>query len=151
KRIHTKKQKREIIKRKVVQTPRSIQEQLLFIEKNSDKVQRLYRKRVEKRIRKYMNQSVEIDENQLIQEIAVLYEKGDIQEEITRIKGHINHFKSVIEKGNEIGRKLDFIVQELHRETNTSGDKSIDVTISKATVNMKSKLEKIKEQIQNIE
>src|SRR5699024_12831463 len=100
---------------------------------------------------KYMKNSVEIDKKHNIQEIAVQYQNGYIQEEITRIKSHIDHFRSVIEQGNEIGRKLDLIVQELHREANTIGAKSIDATISEATVNMKSNIEKIKEQIQNIE
>src|SRR5699024_1921507 len=149
--ISPRQQEGEDLKRDVLQSPGSMQDTLLFMEQNRDKEQRRYVKRVEERIRKTMNQSVEIDENQLIQEIAVLSEKGDIQEEITRIKSHIDHFRSVIEQGNEIGRKLDFIVQELHREANTIGAKSIDATISEATVNMKSNIEKIKEQIQNIE
>lgn len=149
--LSTRQQEGEYLKREVLHRLENVQNTLSFIEQNSDKVQRLYRNRVEERIRKYMNRSVEIDENQLIQEIAVLSEKGDIQEEITRIKSHIDHFKSVIEQGSEIGRKLDFIVQELHREANTIGAKSIDATISEATVNMKSNIEKIKEQIQNIE
>src|SRR5699024_4517247 len=99
--ISTRQQEGEYLKREVLQRLGSIQETLLFIEQNSDKVQRLYRKRVEERIRKYMNQSVEIDENQLIHEIPVLSEKGDIQEENTRIKTHIDHIRSVIEQGNE--------------------------------------------------
>src|SRR5699024_11511192 len=94
-------QEGEYLKREVLQRLGSIQETLLFIEQNSDKVQRLYRKRVEERIRKYMNQSVEIDENQLIQEIDILSEKVDIQEEITRIKSHINNIKSGIVKDIE--------------------------------------------------
>src|SRR5699024_2560181 len=149
--ISTRQQEGVYLKREVLQRVGSIQETLLSIEQNSDKVQRLYQIRVEERIGKYINQYVENDENQLMQEIAELCEKGDIQEEITRIKIHIEHFKSVIEQCNEIGRKLDFIVQELHRESNTIGAKSIDATISEATVNMKSNIEKIKEQIQNIE
>src|SRR5699024_11780990 len=96
--ISTRQQAGDDLKREVLQRLGSIQETLLFIEQNSDMVQRLYRKRVEERIRKYMNQSVEIDENQLIQEIAVLSEKGDIQEEITRIESHIDYLRSVVEQ-----------------------------------------------------
>lgn len=144
-------QEGEYLKVEILQRLDDIQDTLSLVEQNSEKVHDLYRKRMEDRIRKHIDQSVDIDQNLLIQEIAVLAEKGDIQEEITRINSHINHFKSVAGQDEEMGRKLDFIVQEMHREANTIGAKSIDAATSKAIVSMKSDIEKIKEQIQNIE
>lgn len=109
-----------------------------------------YRKRVSERIEDFLLGEV-IDENRLHQEIAYLIERGDITEEIIRLFGHIEHFFNVLQTGGAIGRKLDFIIQEMHRETNTIGSKSMDTEISKKVVFLKGEIEKIKEQIQNIE
>lgn len=109
-----------------------------------------YRERIEKRIETYMNDSMNMDER-IRQEIALLAEKGDITEEIIRLKSHLNHFYELIPLNDPVGRKMDFIVQEMHREINTIGSKSSDSMIGQWTVNLKSEVEKIKEQVQNIE
>lgn len=93
----------------------------------------------------------DIDESRLIQEIAYLIEKSDITEEIVRIKSHLKHFEEVLNSGNTIGKKLDFLVQELRREINTISAKVQDVGISTRVVESKHELEKIKEQIQNLQ
>ena len=152
--IQTREQEGQYLKQDVLVRIDHIQDMLAYIESSKEDIQQRYRKRMEERVHKHLvEQSVEVDENLLIQEVAVLAEKGDIHEEITRICSHIDHFKTVIEQDAEvgIGRKLDFIVQEMHRETNTIGAKSIDAKISEKIVTMKSEIEKIKEQIQNIE
>ncbi|MEN1966933.1 YicC/YloC family endoribonuclease [Lentibacillus sp. N15] len=110
-----------------------------------------YRERIQQRIEAYINNKIETDNSRMYQEIALLAEKGDITEEVTRLFSHMNHFFTTIERETEIGRRLDFILQEMQRETNTIGAKSTDPKISEWVVSIKSELEKMKEQIQNIE
>ncbi len=92
-----------------------------------------------------------IDETRIITEAAIFAEKSDIGEETVRLRSHIKEFKKAIDTELPIGKKLDFMIQEMNRETNTMGSKANDVEISKIIVNMKSEIEKIREQIQNIE
>lgn len=94
---------------------------------------------------------VEIDETRLIQETAIIIEKSDITEEIVRIKSHLGLFADILRSGDTIGKKIDFFIQELRREVNTIGSKSQDIEIATAVVEMKHDLEKIKEQVQNLQ
>lgn len=94
---------------------------------------------------------LDIDESRLIQETAILLEKSDITEEIVRVKSHLKHIGEVLESGATVGKKMDFFIQELRREVNTIGSKSQDVEISTNVVEMKHELEKIKEQVQNLQ
>jgi uncharacterized protein (TIGR00255 family) len=94
---------------------------------------------------------IKVDEDRLEQEIAIYADKTDINEEIIRIKSHLNQFKDIFAKGGVIGRKMDFLAQELNREINTIGSKSPDVNITNYVVELKSLVGKIREQIQNIE
>ncbi len=96
-------------------------------------------------------ENVEIDEQRLLQEIAFLADRVDISEEITRIKSHLTQMRSILSEGGPVGRKLDFLIQELNRETNTIGSKSIDYQISELVINVKTEIEKIREQIQNLQ
>jgi uncharacterized protein (TIGR00255 family) len=95
--------------------------------------------------------SREIDSTRVIQEAAIMAEKLDISEEVNRIENHIKQFIETLEKGNVIGRKLDFLLQEIGREVNTIASKSGDYTISSFTVDMKIEIEKMREQVQNIQ
>ncbi|HLR54155.1 MAG TPA: YicC/YloC family endoribonuclease [Pseudogracilibacillus sp.] len=130
---------------------RQIEEQLKEIEANQPSINVEYRKRIRNRIEDHIDKDMNINESNLIQEIAVLAERGDIQEELTRLFSHLAHFEKVAEHSSAVGRKLDFITQEMHREANTIGSKSVDASISETIVSIKSDIEKIKEQIQNIE
>ena len=94
---------------------------------------------------------VEVDETRLIHETAILVEKSDITEEIVRIKSHLGLFSEILGSGDTIGKKIDFFIQELRREVNTIGSKSQDVEIATTVVEMKHDLEKIKEQVQNLQ
>lgn len=96
-------------------------------------------------------ENIDIDNDRLEQEIAIYADKTDINEEIIRIKSHLSQFKNRLEEGGVIGRKLDFLSQELNREINTIGSKSPDINITNEVVNMKSLVAKIREQIQNVE
>lgn len=92
-----------------------------------------------------------IDNNKIIQEAAIMAEKIDISEEISRIENHIKQFIETLHTGNSIGRKLDFILQEIGREVNTIAYKSTDYAISSSVIEMKTEIEKMREQVQNIQ
>lgn len=129
----------------------AVDEAVEKIDQNKKPLYEKYYERIKQRIESHLGQENTIDEAQLMKEIAILAEKSDITEEIVRLKSHITHFEQALNQAGPVGRKLDFIVQELNREINTIGAKSIDPTISEWVVHIKSDLEKMKEQIQNIE
>lgn len=108
-----------------------------------------YKERLTKRMMEFLNG--QDDEARILTEVAVFADKADINEEMTRLCSHIQQFLQTIEDHEPIGRKLDFLVQEMNREVNTIGSKANDANIAKTVVEMKSLLEKLKEQIQNIE
>lgn len=110
-----------------------------------------YRERIKQRIEEYAQEEIAAEESRVLHEVALLAEKGDISEEVTRLFSHIDQFLTTLAKGQTVGRKLDFIVQEMLRETNTIGSKSNDAKISSWVVTLKSEIEKIKEQVQNVE
>ncbi|MCM3739104.1 YicC family protein [Oceanobacillus luteolus] len=115
------------------------------------KVVQSYRERIRNRINEHLAQYAQIEDGRIIQEVAVLAEKGDITEELTRLSSHISQMRKVIDKAGSVGRKLDFICQEMHREANTIGSKSTAAEINEIDVLLKTEIEKIKEQVQNIE
>ena len=125
---------------------------LLLIEERQNVMHEQYKERIKQRIEASIDNEIEIDQRILIQEIALLAEKGDIAEEITRLNSHIQHFHQMLNKeAQPIGRNLDFITQEMIREINTVGSKSVDTKLSESVVSVKSEIEKLKEQIQNVE
>lgn len=115
------------------------------------KVVQSYRERIRNRINEHLAEYAQIEDGRIIQEVAVLAEKGDITEELTRLSSHISQMRKVIDKAGSVGRKLDFICQEMHREANTIGSKSTAAEINEIDVLLKTEIEKIKEQVQNIE
>ena len=92
-----------------------------------------------------------IDDARILTEAAIFSEKTAVDEETVRLHSHINQFRELINSSEPVGRKLDFLVQEMNREVNTTGSKCSDLDITKIVVDMKSEIEKIREQIQNIE
>jgi len=112
-------------------------------------VVQLFKERLTKRMQEFVNG--QIDESRMLTEVAVFADKADINEEITRLKSHIGQFIQTLNDHEPIGRKLDFLVQEMNREANTIGSKANDSNIAKKVVEIKSLLEKLKEQVQNIE
>lgn len=109
-----------------------------------------YKERLFERIHELVN-DIEIDESRLSQEVAIMAEKSDITEEIVRLESHLSQFREMLEVDGAVGRKMDFILQEMHREINTIGSKSSDVSISRNVIEIKSELAKMREQIQNVE
>ncbi|GAA0612729.1 YicC family protein [Virgibacillus siamensis] len=110
-----------------------------------------YHDRIQERLQYYIEDNKVVDRARMHQEIALLAEKGDISEETTRLMSHVSHFLEITYQQEAMGRKLDFIIQEMHREANTIGSKSTDPKIGKQIVSLKSNIEKMKEQVQNIE
>jgi len=128
----------------------SIEKHTTEIESRHPQVLKEYQEKLKERVRK-ITDGLEIEETRLAQEVALLADRCDITEEITRLKSHLNQFKSFLKTNGPIGRKLEFITQEINREINTTGSKSNDIMISKQVIEVKSELEKIREQVQNIE
>ncbi len=95
--------------------------------------------------------NISIDDQRLIQEAAILVERSDITEEFVRIKSHLEHMESVLKDGDVIGKKIDFLSQELNRELNTIGSKAPSADISALVIEMKHEIEKIREQTQNLQ
>lgn len=108
------------------------------------------KQRLEKRIQDLIG-GIDLDENRILQEVALIADRSDVSEELTRLRSHVDQFFAIGKVGSPMGRKLDFLLQELHREVNTVGSKSSATSISGHVVNIKAELEKIREQIQNIE
>lgn len=139
------------LKNDIVERLQLISEVVQYLKPFSNDVVEKYRERLVKKITDVLNGSFEIDEGRIVTEVAIFADKADINEELTRLESHVNQFLTIIEDEGSIGRKLDFLVQEMNREMNTIGSKANDVQISQKVVEMKSELEKIKEQVQNIE
>jgi uncharacterized protein (TIGR00255 family) len=109
-----------------------------------------YKQRLQDRIRE-LAEGLEIDPVRLSQEVALLAEKSDITEEIVRFESHIGQVEKLLQGSDAIGRKLDFLLQEMGREVNTIGSKSSDIAIAQDVIELKSELAKLREQAQNVE
>jgi len=130
----------------------NIKSYLKVIESNSEKDTKEYANKLEERIIKFLNDnSIQIDEQRILTEVAIFADKIAIDEEIVRLNSHFNAFEDIVKSNEPSGRKLDFLVQEMNRETNTIGSKASNADTAHLVVNIKNELEKIREQIQNIE
>ena len=127
-----------------------IEELVSFAEERSPQTIAEYRAKLEARLKDVL-ENKEIDENRILLEAAIFADKVAVNEETVRLRSHISQFRDILESTEPIGRKLDFLIQELNREANTMGSKCNDVAMSKAVVDIKAEIEKIREQIQNIE
>ena len=121
-----------------------------IIEKNALHFKEMVEEKLKKRVEDYKN-IVVVEQSRLLQEVVFYLEKIDINEELTRVNAHLDKFQTLLKTNNEVGRQIDFFLQELNRETNTIGSKSNMPEISEAVVQMKVQLEKMREQGLNIE
>ena len=137
--------KKDIVDRIVI-----LEGNLVAIEAQAPIVVENYRKKITERVQTIL-ENVEIDQNKLVNEVAFFADKSNVDEEITRLKSHFVQAKQFIEKEVLIGRKMDFLIQEFNRETNTICSKSNDLSLTNIAVSMKSEIEKIREQVQNLE
>lgn len=131
-----------------------IEKQLPTIDAEAAGVREEYRQKLERRLSEMLARSgaqIEIDQGRLAQEIAYLADRADISEEISRLKTHLEHFRNIMEESTEVGKRLDFLTQELNREANTITSKTGNQTIKSAALEIKSDIEKIREQVQNVE
>ena len=121
-----------------------------FIEERSPETVKLYKERIEQKIKELLNDTAP-DEQRILTEVAIFADKVAVAEETVRLRSHIKQFEDLLSDTKPVGRKLDFIVQEMNRETNTIGSKAQDIEIAHTVVDIKSEIEKIREQIQNME
>ena len=110
------------------------------------------RERLVKRVMEMQDLAVEVTEERIVQEVALIAEKGDISEELTRVRSHLKQVRDLmLTQRRSVGKTLDFIAQELHRESNTIGSKVSDAAVSQWVIRMKTEIERIREQVQNVE
>ena len=151
----------KIIEMKSIEGSKIEQDLLARIDNIENKIEEISKKstglieeyvvKLEKRIKEILK-TEEIDKSRLAQEVVIYADKCSVEEEITRLRSHIYQFKSLITDQNEtIGKKLDFIIQEMNRETNTIGSKANNLEITNGVIDIKTELEDIREQVQNIE
>lgn len=126
-----------------------IQNKINIISENSTRLIKDYVVKLETRIKELLN-TENIDENRLAMETVIYADKCSVEEEVTRLNSHVSQFKNLI-KESVVGKKLDFLIQEMNRETNTIGSKSSSIEITNLVVEIKTQIEDIREQIQNIE
>ena len=127
-----------------------IKEETAHIEAHAPEIVEQYRKRIEERVRDILG-TAPYDETRLLTEAAVFSDRVNVNEEIVRLKSHISQFSEMLASDEPVGRKIDFLIQEMNRETNTIGSKSNDLEASKIIINIKAEIEKLREQIQNVE
>ena len=121
-----------------------------FIEERSPKILEEYRQRLGDKVRELLQNST-IDESRILTEVTVFADKICVDEETVRLRSHLSQLEDMLEQGGAVGRKLDFLIQEFNREANTIGSKCSDVALSRVVVELKGEIEKIREQVQNIE
>jgi uncharacterized protein (TIGR00255 family) len=128
----------------------TLEAQTCQVEKRSPETVAAYRERLTARIQEVLAEK-QIEESRILTEAAIYADKVAVAEETVRLHSHIAQFRDMIAAGGVIGRKLDFLIQEMNRETNTTGSKCNDLELSTIVVDMKAELEKIREQVQNVE
>ena len=121
-----------------------------YIEKRSPQMIAEYKERLESKVKELLDSS-QIDESRLMMEVTIMADKVCVDEELVRLRSHIETMKNDLLKGDGVGRKLDFVAQEMNREANTTLSKCNDIEISDHAINLKTEIEKVREQIQNIE
>ncbi len=121
-----------------------------FIEERSPRIIDEYKQKLKEKVEE-MLQGVQMDENRLITEVTIFADKVCVDEELVRLRSHIEATRKILTEGGSVGRKLDFIAQEMNREANTILSKTTDLESSERAIELKTEIEKVREQIQNIE
>ncbi len=121
-----------------------------FVEARSPETVTAYKEKITQKIKEMLNDNT-VDEGRILTEVAIFADKVAVAEETVRLRSHIKQFRDLLGSDDPVGRKLDFIVQEMNREANTIGSKAQDIEIAHTVVDIKSEIEKIREQIQNME
>lgn len=148
--IHMRETEGETLKKDILLKNQKIKEITDKIKERAPFVIDEYKEKLNARLAELMDKNV-IDEQRIAAEITIYSDRCCIDEELTRMYSHIKQLESILESDGSIGRKLDFLVQEMNREANTTASKSSDITITNAAIELKTEIEKIREQIQNLE
>ena len=128
----------------------TIEEKVALVEERSPQTVAEYRAKLEARMNEVLS-NAQLDPARILTEAAIFADKIAVDEETVRLRSHINQLREMLDKGGPIGRKLDFLIQEFNREANTIGSKCSDIDIARQVVDIKAEIEKIREQVQNIE
>lgn len=148
--IKTRIQEGENLSRDLVDKLDGMLKLLAFVEEKSPQLIAEYKQRLEEKVKELLGEA-RVDENRLLMEVTIFADKVCVDEEIVRLKSHIETTKATLLAGGSIGRKLDFIAQEMNREANTILSKANDLEISNCAIELKTEIEKVREQIQNLE
>ena len=148
--VETRKTEGENLKKDILSKLDLLSEQIGFIEERSPKIVAEYRAKLEDKMKELLADT-QIEESRIAAEVILFADKICTDEEVVRLKSHISHMRNTLEEQDEIGRKLDFIAQEMNREANTTLSKANDLEISNCAIDLKTEIEKVREQIQNIE
>lgn len=140
----------ERLKADILSRANTIEELTGMVEVRSPKTVAEYRARLEAKMRDVL-QNTQIEESRLLTEAAIFADKVAVDEETVRLRSHLSQLREMLTKGGAVGRKLDFLIQEFNREANTIGSKCNDIEIARIVVDIKAEIEKIREQIQNLE
>lgn len=140
----------EQLRRDMIGKLETIEGLVSVVEERSPQTVKEYRERLEARLRDILADR-SLDEQRVITEAAIFADRTAVDEETVRLRSHIAQFRTMLEEGSPIGRKMDFLVQEFNRESNTIGSKCSDASLAKVVVDLKSEIEKIREQLQNVE
>lgn len=139
-----------LLKTDLVEKGDNLFQMLKQVEQRTPEVAKQYKQKIESRITEAL-ENVDVDSNRILTEVAIFAERSSIDEEITRLYSHIQQLQEILHDGGVVGRKLDFLIQEMNREVNTIGSKANDKIITQYVIELKSEIEKIREQVQNIE
>ena len=148
--VKTRIQEGENLSRDLVDKLDGMLKLLAFVEERSPQIIAEYKQRLEEKVKELLGEA-RVDENRLLMEVTIFADKVCVDEEIVRLKSHIETTKATLLAGGSIGRKLDFIAQEMNREANTILSKANDLEISNCAIELKTEIEKVREQIQNLE
>ena len=148
--VKTRIQEGENLSRDLVDKLDGMLKLLAFVEEKSPQLIAEYKQRLEEKVKELLGEA-RVDENRLLMEVTIFADKVCVDEEIVRLKSHIETTKATLLAGGSIGRKLDFIAQEMNREANTILSKANDLEISNCAIELKTEIEKVREQIQNLE
>jgi len=148
--IEMRKKEGEKLKDDILSRTVTILDCVSFIEERSPQTVKEYNEKLKARIKEFLGDA-SVDEQRLLQEAAIYADKIAVAEETVRLRSHISQLKDMFDSEEAIGRKMDFLVQEINRESNTIGSKAQDVEITKRVITIKGEVEKIREQVQNIE
>jgi uncharacterized protein (TIGR00255 family) len=147
-------QEGEALRKEMSERVENIEEMVPKIEDSAAGLVDAYRARLQKRIGELLNrdgQAIEVDPGRLAQEVAYLSDRSDVSEEMVRLRSHLAQFREALDSTGETGKMLDFLLQELNREANTTLSKSTNLSIKEAALGIKAEVEKLREQVQNVE